>query len=505
MNDLPPNRSDRLSNMKTDATSSSSSGTRGDAKPEVVVVNKTSGLMKLLVFLILGAAVIALGYWMLNMRAPSGHGENKKNHPVPVTVATARVQNVPIQIRSIGNVMPYSVVNVMPQVSGQLTKVFFTQGQFVKKGDLLFQIDPRPYQAAYDQVMGNVAKDQAGIETAQANLSRDQAQIGVLQATLSKDTESAKYADAERSRYASLVHEGAVSHEQSDQMATNAATAQAQIDADKKAVQNAREVVKADRANVLTAKAQLEADQAAANNAKLQLSWCQIHSPIDGRTGSLNVYEGNIVSGGGGGAGSTVVAGGAGGGQQPLVTIDQIQPIYIQFTLPEQSLDPIRSSMAKGTLKVEAMIEGQRTDSVVGTVSFLENTVSTTSGTVSLRATFANTSKRLFPGQFVDVIVSMPPDGNSVVVPASAVQTTQQGNAVYVVTSDNTAKFVPVQLSRTIGDLAAIGKGVNAGDVVVTDGQLQLMPGSKVSIEKNADQTAGNIGLPTDDASDNGN
>jgi multidrug efflux system membrane fusion protein len=313
----------------------------------------------------------------------------------------------------------------------------------------------------------------------------------MLQANVAKDVAAAKYADAEQKRYATLVKQGAVSSEQSDQMSTNAATAQAVIDADNKAVENARDVVNADKAAIDTAIGTLQADQAAASNAKIQLGWTEIRSPLDGRTGSLNVYEGNVVQ-----ANQTTA----------LVTIDQITPIYIQFTLPELSLDQIRSGIQNGTLKVEALIEGQKTDSVEGSVSFLQNTVDTTSGTVTLRATFANAKTRLFPGQFVDVVVTMPSDGNTVVVPATALQTSQQGNSVYVVQPDNTVNFVTVELKRTYGNMAAIGKGLKAGDVVVTDGQLQLTPGAKVAIQKTMGRPPDtNAGAPPSEDAANGN
>src|SRR5262249_22363747 len=157
-------------------------------------------------------------------------------------------------VRSIGNVTPYSVVNITPQVSGQLSKVCFTQGQVVHKGDLLFEIDPRPYQAAFDQASGNVAKDTALIEQAQANLAKDTAQVGQYKANLPKDTAQASYANVENNRYTTLVKEGAVSFEQGDKMRTNSLTAQATIESDKKTIENAQAQLKADQAAILTAK-----------------------------------------------------------------------------------------------------------------------------------------------------------------------------------------------------------------------------------------------------------
>jgi hypothetical protein len=199
-----------------------------------------------------------------------------------------------------------------------------------------------------------------------------------------------------------------------------------------------------------------------------------------------------------------------------LITIAQVHPIYIAFTVPEEYLGGVRRSMNNGTLKVKALIEGIRTDTVLGNASFLEYTVNTTSGTALLRATFPNTDNRLYPGQFVDVIVTIPPDGPSIVVPANAVQTTQQGNAVYVVQKDNTVNLVRVDLTRTYGDYAAISKGLSAGDQVVTDGQLSLTPGSHIKIIKSDLSTGGkhragpgtgsvSSGAPTNSVSDENN
>lgn len=398
--------------------------------------------------------------------APDGRG-SKMKASVPVTVALATTETVPIEIRTTGNILPYSVVSIVPQVNGQLSKVYFTQGQTVKAGDLLFLINPAPYKASLDQALGNVAKDKANIQAAIANTARDQATISQYRANLQKDQASLKYAQVEANRYKSLVQQGAISQEQADQTLTSDATATAQIEADKKQIENGIAVVNSDKAQIETAKGTLEADEAVAANAKIQLDWCTIHAPIDGRTGSLQVYEGNVV-----------VANNA----TPLVTIAQVQPIYVQFTIPEEYLTAVRRCLANNTLTIRAMIEGMATDHVAGTASFLENTVNTTSGTALLRATFRNSKLRLYPGQFVDVSVSMPPDAPSVVVPVSAIQTTQKGNAVYVVGPDKTVQLVQVELARTSDDWAAISSGVNAGDTVVTDGQLQLTPGVSVSI-----------------------
>jgi multidrug efflux system membrane fusion protein len=420
--------------------------------------------------LIIGAvvitALIAAGIFFFGHKKDDTTGRGKPKD-VPVTVATAQMETVPIQIRTTGNIAAYSTVNIIPQVGGQLQKVFFTQGQMVKKGDLLVLIDPRPYKASLDQALGNVEKDKANVKAAQANMARDLASVGQLQANLAKDQASLQYADVEAKRYKQLVQQGAISMEQADQTVTNDATAQAQIQADKKQIENEQAVVNSDKAQIDTAKATQEADEAVVENAKIQLGWCTIKAPIDGRTGSLQIYEGNVVT-----ANSTT----------PIVTIAQVQPIYVQFTVPEEYLDQMRRCLMNGTLRIQALIEGVATDAVIGAASFMDNTVNTTSGTALLRASFDNADSRLYPGQFVDVMVTMPPPGPSVVVPISAIQTTQKGNAVYVVKPDKTVELVPVDMVRSSDDWAALDKGVHPGDIVVTDGQLQLTPGASVKV-----------------------
>jgi membrane fusion protein, multidrug efflux system len=421
-------------------------------------------------------ALLGTGIYFLAPHAGKTEGgrSGKAKGPVAVTVAIAKTETVPIEIRTTGNILPYSVVNIVPQVGGQLSSVHFTQGQTVKKGDLLFQIDPRPYKASLDQALGNVAKDKANVTAARANTARDQATVSQLQATMKKDQASLDYAHIEAKRYRNLVQQGAISMEQADQTVTTDATASAQIEADKKQIENARAVVNSDKAMIETAIGTLEADQAVAENAKIQLDWCTIRAPIDGRTSSLLVYEGNVV---------------AANNATALVTIAQVQPIYVQFTIPEEYLDAVRRCLANNTLRIRAMIEGQTADHVAGTASFLENTVNTTSGTALLRAEFANNHLRLYPGQFVDVSVTMPPNAPSVVVPISAIQTTQKGNAVYVVGADKKVQLVPVELARTTDDWAAISSGIDAGMTIVTDGQLQLTPGATAKIVT-ADGTA---------------
>jgi multidrug efflux system membrane fusion protein len=429
---------------------------------------------KLLILLVvvLGSAGGIFAWFHAQEEAKTAAEQNAKK-AVPVTVALAETRSVPIEIRNIGNVAPFSIVNVIPQVGGQISKVCFTQGQFVKKDELLFQIDPRPYQAAVDQAEGNVAKDKGNVSSAQANLAKDIAALGQLQANMDRDLAQARYAKIEMNRYQGLVTQGAVSHEQSDQTNTNSVVAEATVQADRKTIENAKAVIEADKAAIRTALGTLEADEAVADNARVQLGWTEIRSPIDGRTGVLNVYQGNVV---------TL------NNQTPLVSISQIQPIYVNFSVPEQYLAEVRAASKTNTLTVNALIEGQKTDIVQGDVSFVDATVNTSTGSIMLRGQFSNEDKRLWPGQYVDVIVTLPGGNDTTVIPSRAIQTSQQGQSVYVMKPDHTVDFVTVTVDRTYGEWSVISKGVSPGDTVVTDGQLQLQPGSQVTIK--ADSTS---------------
>lgn len=430
-------------------------------------------------FVVLALAAVGSVMYLLtraNSSVNSNQQETKLGHghkpgdplPIPVTIATAKVAVLPVEIRNIGNVEAFSIVNVIAQVGGQLTDVYFKQGDYVKRGDMLFQIDSRPYEAQLAQAEANVARDKSQISSAEANLAKDMASVRQAQANLDKDLASQAYADMEVKRYIALVQEGAVSHEQADQMKTNAETTGATVASDKAMLENARAVIDSDKAAVLTARANLKADQAAAENLRIQLGFTKIFSPVNGVTGALNVYQGNVVR-----ANDTT----------PLVTINQIQPIYITFSVPEVYLPAVRQSINEGSIKVSVRVGGNKKDTVTGgTLAFIDNTVDKTTGTIRLRATFPNSNKLLWPGQFTDVIVTLPTAKAQIVIPSSAVLNDQQGQSVFVVRPDNTVDLVQVQVDRTYGDNSILNEGLKDGQVVVVDGQLKLLPGSAISI-----------------------
>jgi multidrug efflux system membrane fusion protein len=342
-----------------------------------------------------------------------GRGGGRAREAVPVLVVTAVQKAIPVQLRAVGNVEAYTTVSVKSQVTGVLNQAHFKEGQDVKKGQLLFTIDPRPFEAALKQ--------------AEANLARDSAQLRNLREQLR--------------RYAELVEKQYVSREQFDQIKANADAAEAVVDADKAAVEN----------------------------AKVQLSYCYIYSPVNGRVGSLLVNEGNLVR----------VNDGA-----PLVVINQINPINVTFAVPEQHLADLKRHMARGQLKVGAKFSSDEGRPEEGILAFVDNTVDRSTGTIKLKAEFANTDRRLWPGQFVNVALTLATQGDAVVVPSEAVQVGTEGQQVFVVKEDKQVEMRAVTVARTLEGEAVIAKGLSPGEVVVREGQFLLGPGSRIEIKE---------------------
>jgi multidrug efflux system membrane fusion protein len=353
--------------------------------------------------------------------AQQGRSGGRSREAVPVLVATAVQKTMPLQIRAVGNVEPYSTVSVKSQVTGLLNQAHFKEGQDVKKGQLLFTIDPRPFEAALKQAEANLARDNAQLQNA-----REQAR-----------------------RYDELVKKQYVSREQYDQIRTNA---------------DALEAV-------------AEADKAAVENARVQLSYCYIYSPIDGQAGTLLVYEGNLVRV---------------NDANPLVIINQIMPIYVTFSVPEQNLADIRRHMAAGTLKVDARFPADEGRPEAGGLGFIDNAVDRTTGTIKLKAEFKNTDRRLWPGQFINVALTLRTQSDAVVVPSEAVQVGQDGQHVFVIKPDKSVEVRPVVVARTDEGEAVIAQGLQAGEQIVKEGQFLLGPGSRVEIrDANATEAGG--------------
>jgi len=352
--------------------------------------------------------------------APGGQGRAgaRGREAVPVLVATAVRKAVPVQIRAVGNVEAYSTVAVKSQVTGVLMKANFKEGQDVKKGQLLFVIDPRPFEAALKQ--------------AEANLARDTAQL--------------KNWREQQRRYAELVEKQYVSREQYDQIRTNADAAEAVV----------------------------EADKAAVENAKVQLSYCYIYSPITGRVGSLLVNEGNLVRVNDG---------------TPLVIINQVTPINVAFAVPERHLADIKRRMAGGKLKVEARFSSDEDRAEHGVLLFVDNTVDRATGTIKLKAEFSNDQRRLWPGQYVSVAVTLATQEDAVVIPSEAIQVGPEGQHVFVVKEDKRVEMRPVEVASTRNGETVVAKGLSAGEMIVREGQFLLAPGSRVDIKDAANVT----------------
>jgi multidrug efflux system membrane fusion protein len=363
---------------------------------------------------------VRLGLWIVIalVAATYACGSKKEQGPpkgVPVLADIVMQKAVPVEIRAIGNCQAYSTVSVKSMVAGEISQVHFKEGQDVAKGDLLFTIDPRPFQAALKQAQANLERDKVQAENARANLQR----------------------------YEVLLAKQAVPRQQYDQFRTTAEAAEATV----------------------------RLDEAAVENAKVMLSYCYIRSPIDGRTGNLLITGGNVIK----------------ANDVPLITINQIRPIYVAFSVPEQNLAEIKKFRAAGkSLKIAAFLPNDATGPEQGVLTFIDNTVDKTTGTIMLKGTFPNKKRRLWPGQFVNVGLTLTTQPHAVVVPAPAVQTGQQGQYVFVIKPDLTVEARPVIVSRTIGNDTIIDKGLKTGERVVTDGQLQLFPGAKVEIKGSA-------------------
>ena len=349
-------------------------------------------------------------------RDESASASKAATAPPPVTVATAKQEPVPIEINAIGNAQPYRTVQVKSMVDGQILRVDFQQGENVRAGQLLFQLDKRPFQAALDQAEGKLAQDEA---TAANN-------------------------KAMAARANELLKQGVLAAQ--DVQTTNS---QAQASA-----------------------AAVQADKAAVETAKVNLGYTDIRAPISGKAGAILVNLGNLVK-----ANDT----------NPLTTINQVEPIYVSFNIPEADLAALR---AKGTnhLKVAAAPPNQQ-NPAQGRLTFIDNTVDATTGTIRLMGTFTNRDQKLWPGEYLNVRLVLGTDPNAVVVPATAVQSGQQGKFIYVVQPDGTAVATPVNTSRNYQQLAVISSGITPGKSVIVDGQDRVVPNAKVKVVRTV-QTA---------------
>ena len=363
-------------------------------------------------------ALLGLGSILLLLAACGGAPPAPpQNQAVPVTLGKAERRTVPVLVKATGHVEPFSTVTVKSLVGGELKKIYFKEGQTVHKGEPLFLIDSKPYQNTLDQ--------------ARAQLERDKA----LSAVAAEDV----------ARYSELVKKDYVTQEQYNQTLANAKALEASV--------------KADEANV--------------QNAALNLGYCSITSPIDGRTGALIVHEGNLVKA---------------NADTGLVVILQIKPIFVSFTIPEQYLPQVRENGAIRKLSVDALIPGAAAP-VTGELNFVDNSVDNSTGTITLKAVFANGTEALWPGQYVNTVLTLSRMENAVVVPSEAIQAGQQGTFVYIVKSDSTVELKMVKRAFSLDDTSVLSEGLNGDETVVTDGQLRLVPGTKVEVAQGLQAT----------------
>jgi multidrug efflux system membrane fusion protein len=330
--------------------------------------------------------------------------------PAPVTVAAAVTQDVPIYIEAVGKIAAREVVSIQPQVSGRITQIHFADGADVKVGDLLFTIDPRPFQAQLSQAEANLAQAEAALNLAKVTFARV------------------------------------------ENVSDPRAVSRQDYDTKKSAVEAAEALVKQNRATV--------------ENARLNLEYCTIRSPINGRTGQRSVDAGNVVSANNG----------------SLVVIQRLDPIYADFTITENELSAVQRNMGSRSLRVEVRLPDETGAARDGKLTFLDNTVQEGTGTVKLRATVSNGDRRFWPGRFAKVRLVLDTRRDAVLVPAEAPQLSAKGSFVFVIKSDSSSEQRPVKLGQRQGDLVVIEEGVKAGEQVVVKGQLGVTPGGKVRI-----------------------
>lgn len=367
--------------------------------------------------LLLALTIVACNKGNVQAAGPTGL-------PTPlVTVVQANAQDVPRYLDEIGKNGAYESVNVTPQVGGRITERHFQDGENLRRGQLLFVIDPRPYKAQLDSAQATLAQTKAALELAKIQFSRDQ----------------------------EIINTRAISRQD--------------FDTKKNAVD--------------VGEAQVAAAEAAVETAKLNLEYCYIHSPIDGRAGARLVDVGNVVQ-----ANTT-----------SLLSIQRIDPIYANFTITERDLPDVQKQMAHGELKALVRLPSEPESAAkIGKVEFLDNTVQNGTGTVNLRATLSNPDRHFWPGQFVDVKLVLATERGAVLIPNQATQISQQGTFVYVVKPDSTAELRPVKLGQRQGENVVVAQGLAANERVVVAGQLLVRPGAKVRIASDAPAVPANSG-----------
>ena len=404
--------------------------------------------------------ILAVGLTALSNAGCAGKAQQGFDRPpAPVRVTEAIQQDVPTYLDAIGKTVAREVVSIQPQVSGRITRIHFTDGANVRKNQLLFTIDPRPLEASLKQ--------------AQANLSRTVALKRQAEANLAKEIAQANWGATQVDRYGKLVQQGVISREQYDELRVNYQSLKATAEAARSAVHSANEAIKA--------------DAAAVESARVEISYCYIRSPIDGRAGQRLADVGNVVSPGGF---TNNNPNGGNSSNNSLLVIERLDPIYADFTISQNTLSAVQQEMSAGTLTAEVRLPDSADEPVNGQLTFLDNAVQDATGQVGLRVTVPNAGHRLWPGRFVNIRLILSTIHQAVLVPATAPQMSAKGTFVYVVKPDLTAEQRPVTLGQRQGELVVVEQGVAAGERVVTVGQLGVTPGGKVAIEQPRNTTS---------------
>jgi multidrug efflux system membrane fusion protein len=364
------------------------------------------------VALLILAGAGGIAYQTLSAPAPARGGAGNAPPGVPVVVAAAARQSVPLRIEIIGTVQTIATVSIKSRVDGYIDRVLVRDGQFVKTGDVMFQLDSRSAEAQLQQARAQLDRDKASLEGAERDLRR----------------------------YTELVAKSATP-------VTNLDGAKTQV-----AIFNGA----------------VAADQASIENLKVQLSFCTISAPIDGRVGLIAIKEGNSIK----------------ANDIPLATINQIQPIYVGFSLPQVDLPALKTAMDHSPVEVNVRAQGDEGVPITGLVEFYDSAVDSSTGTIVVRAKFANDELRLWPGQYVNVAVALGTEPDALTVPQTAVQVGQAGNYVFVITPERKAEVRPVKATRTVDGKTVIGSGLKEGEEVAVDGQLRLSNGTRVEIKK---------------------
>lgn len=361
------------------------------------------------------AIIAAAVFLVLQVNRGSRAAPQKSVPVVPVTTAAVVAKTVPVRLYAVGNVEQYTTVAVKARVDGELISTHFREGDEVRQGSVLFEIDPRPFLASLKQAQANRLRDKALLE----------------------------HATQQEVRYKDLLSKNFISPDAYEQVRTNAETAAATV----------------------------SADEAAIESAKLSVEYCTIRSPVTGYAGRIQIQQGNLVR-----ANDT----------NPMVTINQVVPIYVSFSVPEQNTADIRKYQADGELKVAAGFANSPRAAAVGKLSFIDNSADATTGTIKLKAEFPNADKALWPGQFVNVTLTLHEEKDAIVTPSASVQSGPAGQYVFVVKPDSTVDLRSIKVARAEGDDTVVTTGLQPGEQVVTAGQVRLAPGTKVSVGKTA-------------------